>query len=192
MQTFALAGLGAGITEAIAVNPFEVVKVTQQADRSHMKEAPGTFAVTKRILNQDGFGSRGLYKGVGATIGRHGVFNMIYFGFYHSVKNYVPAYEDPTMEFGRKVLIGFTSGTLASIMNIPFDVAKSRIQGPQPSPGTIKYKNTMITIGIIYREEGFKALYKGLVPKVMRLGPGGAIMLLVFEYVYDHLQEHFG
>lgn len=32
------------------------------------------------------------------------------------------------MEFFRKVAIGFTSGTLASIVNIPFDVAKSRIQ----------------------------------------------------------------
>lgn len=32
------------------------------------------------------------------------------------------------MEFLRKVAIGFTSGTIASIVNIPFDVAKSRIQ----------------------------------------------------------------
>lgn len=32
------------------------------------------------------------------------------------------------MEFLRKVGIGFTSGTIASIANIPFDVAKSRIQ----------------------------------------------------------------
>jgi solute carrier family 25 2-oxodicarboxylate transporter 21 len=50
--------------------------------------------------------------------------------------------------------IGFVSGTLASILNIPFDVAKSRIQGPQPVPGTVKYKSTLKTIGIVYREEG--------------------------------------
>lgn len=32
-QTFFLAGLGSGTTEAILVNPFEVVKVAQQANR---------------------------------------------------------------------------------------------------------------------------------------------------------------
>ena len=31
------------------------------------------------------------------------------------------------------------------------------------------------------------ALYKGIVPKIMRLGPGGAIMLLVYEYMHDYL-----
>ncbi len=37
----------------------------------------------------------------------------------------------------------------------------------------------------------FRALYKGLVPKVMRLGPGGAIMLLVYEYAYGFLDKRF-
>lgn len=46
------------------------------------------------------------------------------------------------------------SGTLGSCFNIPFDVAKSRIQGPQPVPGEIKYKNTFGTILCVYREEG--------------------------------------
>lgn len=43
----------------------------------------------------------------------------------------------------------------------------------------------------VAREEGAAALYKGLLPKVMRLGPGGAIMLLVYEYVYEYLQQRF-
>ena len=37
----------------------------------------------------------------------------------------------------------------------------------------------------------FAALYKGLVPKIMRLGPGGAIMLLVYENVYEYLVRRF-
>lgn len=31
-KTYSLAGLGAGVTEAIIVNPFEVVKVALQAN----------------------------------------------------------------------------------------------------------------------------------------------------------------
>lgn len=43
------------------------------------------------IINSDGFGLRGLNKGLTSTLGRHGVFNMIYFGFYFNVKNAIPA-----------------------------------------------------------------------------------------------------
>ncbi|XP_053976084.1 mitochondrial 2-oxodicarboxylate carrier isoform X2 [Hylaeus volcanicus] len=78
---------------------------------------------------------------------------------------------------------GFISGTVASCMNIPFDVAKSRIQGPQ---GEIQYKSTLQTIYLVYHREGFRALYKGLVPKILRLGPGGAIMLIVYEQVKSY------
>jgi hypothetical protein len=50
-QTFSLAGLGAGVTEAILVNPFEVVKVSLQANRSHLKEVPSTWTITKQIVS---------------------------------------------------------------------------------------------------------------------------------------------
>ncbi|XP_055377458.1 mitochondrial 2-oxodicarboxylate carrier isoform X2 [Condylostylus longicornis] len=189
--TFSLAGLGAGVTEAVAVNPFEVVKVTQQADKAHARKAANTFTVTKRIINENGFGSKGLNKGLTATMSRNGAFNMVYFGFYNSVKDMYSVNPDPTLEFLKKFCIGFVSGTLASLFNIPFDVAKSRIQGPQPDPNKIKYKGTINSILIVYKEEGLAALYKGLVPKVMRLGPGGAIMMLVFEHVFEYLQDNF-
>ncbi|KPI90962.1 Mitochondrial 2-oxodicarboxylate carrier [Papilio xuthus] len=189
--TFSLAGLGAGITEAILVNPFEVVKVTLQSNKSLATQVPSTWSVTRQIVRENGLGSKGLNKGLTATMARNGIFNMVYFGFYHSVKGYIPEYEDPLLEFSRKIAIGFTSGVLGSCVNIPFDVAKSRIQGPQPSPGIVKYNSTVGTINLVYREEGFRALYKGLLPKVLRLGPGGAIMLVVYDYVYNFLENKF-
>lgn len=66
------------------------------------------------------------------------------------------------------------------------------LQGPQPVAGQVKYRSTFGTMAIVAREEGFAALYKGLVPKVMRLGPGGAIMLVVFEYAFNYLDQRFG
>ena len=51
-------------------------------------------------------------------------------------------------------LIGFLAGASASMFNIPFDVAKSRIQGPQPDAGVVKYKGTVRTIALVYKEEG--------------------------------------
>ena len=93
LQTFALAGLGSGITEAILVNPFEVVKVTLQSNRALATEVPSTWSVTRQIVRENGLGFRGLNKGLTATIARNGIFNMVYFGFYHSVKGYLPEHE---------------------------------------------------------------------------------------------------
>lgn len=58
-----------------------------------MGEVPSTWAVTRQIINESGFGLGGLNRGLTATIGRNGVFNMIYFGFYHSVKGVLPEYQ---------------------------------------------------------------------------------------------------
>ncbi|XP_014242843.1 mitochondrial 2-oxodicarboxylate carrier [Cimex lectularius] len=185
--TFSLAGVFAGMTEAFFVNPFEVVKVTMQSDKTHMKELPSTWTTTRRIIVTQGFGGKGLYRGITATILRNMVFNGIYFGFYHSMKGKLSGVKDPRLELIYKLGLGFVSGVLGSCFNIPFDVAKSRIQGPQPTPGQIKYASTVDTMMIIYKEEGWRALYKGLVPKVMRLGPGGAIMLVVYEHVHSYL-----
>uniref|UniRef100_A0A8C7FWV0 Mitochondrial 2-oxodicarboxylate carrier n=1 Tax=Oncorhynchus kisutch TaxID=8019 RepID=A0A8C7FWV0_ONCKI len=191
VKALSVAGLGSGLTEALVVNPFEVVKVGLQANRDSFQVQPSTFSQARNIINADGFGLRGLNKGLTSTLGRHGVFNMIYFGFYFNVKDAIPASQDPTLEFLRKFAIGLASGTISSCVNIPFDVAKSRIQAPQPIPGEIKYRTCFQTMGLVYREEGYLALYKGLVPKIMRLGPGGAVMLLVYEYVSGWLNKNW-
>jgi solute carrier family 25 2-oxodicarboxylate transporter 21 len=63
-------------------------------------------------------------------------------------------------------------------------VVKSRIQGSHPVPGVApKYNWTYPSLGLILREEGAAALYKGFVPKVLRLAPGGGVLLLVVEAV---------
>lgn len=56
-------------------------------------QAPTTWSVAREIVRKDGLGLSGLNKGLTATIGRNGTFNMIYFGFYHSVREHFPAYE---------------------------------------------------------------------------------------------------
>ena len=45
-----------------------------------------------------------------------------------------------------------------------------------------KYNWTYPALVMIAREEGFAALYKGFLPKVLRLAPGGGVLLLVVEF----------
>ncbi|KAK5643531.1 hypothetical protein RI129_007376 [Pyrocoelia pectoralis] len=190
-MTFTLAGTCSGVTEAFVANPFEVVKVTLQSNRGGDKAASSTWLVTKQIVKEHGFGLKGLNKGLSATICRHSLFNTCYFGIYNNLKAALPPSTDRNTEFFKTVACGFISGVLGSIANIPFDVVKSRIQGPQPVPGQIKYRTTFNSLVIVYNEEGVRGLYKGLLPKVMRLGPGGAIMIVVFDKVYSYLTTNY-
>uniref|UniRef100_A0A7I4Z7F5 Mitochondrial 2-oxodicarboxylate carrier n=1 Tax=Haemonchus contortus TaxID=6289 RepID=A0A7I4Z7F5_HAECO len=190
--SLSMAGLFCGFTEAIVICPFEVVKVRLQSERGvSLMQQKSTAAVAREIIKTDGLGLNGLYRGLSATLGRHGVWNMFYFGLYHNLKTFIPdSKESPSKNLAGRIVLGFAAGSIASIVNIPFDVAKSRIQGPQPDPAVRKYKGTIQTFELVYKEEGLGALYKGLLPKVMRLGPGGAIMLIVYEQVYDWLKIH--
>ena len=62
-------------------------------------------------------------------------------------------------------------------------MVKSRIQGATKVPGVApKYNWTYPALVTIFREEGAAALYKGFVPKVLRLAPGGGVLLLVVEF----------
>uniref|UniRef100_A0A1I7XRC6 Mitochondrial 2-oxodicarboxylate carrier n=1 Tax=Heterorhabditis bacteriophora TaxID=37862 RepID=A0A1I7XRC6_HETBA len=162
-----------------------------------------TATMAREIISKEGMGLNGIYRGLTATLGRHGAWNMVYFGLYHNMKVFIPdvsvsafgmtflmIIESPNQNLIGRIVLGFTAGSLASIFNIPFDVVKSRIQGPQPSPLVRKYNGAFQSINLIYREEGLRTLYKGLLPKIMRLGPGGAIMLIVYENVYEWLKKN--
>lgn len=70
---------------------------------------------------------------------------------------------------------------------------KSRIQGAEKVAGVApKYNWTYPALITIAREEGFAALYKGFVPKVLRLAPGGGVLLLVVEFTLGVFRQGMG
>lgn len=183
---YSLAGFLCGATEAVVVNPFERVKIQLQNERG---TSTSPVAKLKEIHAQGGWNTKnGLNRGLTSTIGRHAVWNCIYFGLYHTCKDVIPPREEGEAKyFATRVFLGLCAGTLASIVNIPYDVAKSRIQGPLvllPN-GKEKYTGCHQTMLLVAKEEGAAALFKGLAPKLMRLGPSGAIMMLVYETLVE-------
>lgn len=120
---------------------------------------------------------------------RNAVWNGTYFGLIHRVRTTLPqasTKEDVTL---RNFTAGTIGGIIATTLNTPFDVAKTRVQGqlPHVSP---KYIWTLPALKKICKEEGFRALYKGFLPKVLRLGPGGGILLVVYDYTISWMKTH--
>ncbi len=66
--------------------------------------------------------------------------------------------------------------------NCPLDVVKTRMQKQVVIPGqSPKYTGIVQSISLIAREEGVKALWRGLGPRLMRIVPGQAITFMVYE-----------
>lgn len=101
--------------------------------------------------------------------------------------------KDKSMQIRNDMISGSIGGTIGTILNTPMDVVKSRIQNsPRVAGGVRKYNWAVPALGTVYREEGFRALYKGFLPKVLRLGPGGGILLIVFTGVMDFFRKMRG
>ena len=70
-------------------------------------------------------------------------------------------------------------GCIGACFSTPIDVAKSRIQNTVVVGGIAKARSTVPwTLPTVYRTLGLQGLYRGFVPKLWQLGPGGRVLLL--------------
>lgn len=183
-------GCSAGATESFIVVPFELVKIKLQ-DKSLASTYNGPLDVVRQIVRKDGI--LGLYAGMESTFWRQLWWNGGYFGTIFQVKSMLPRAETPQGELLNNFASGTVGGFVGTAINTPFDVVKSRIQGTEKLPGVVpKYNWTYPALITIFREEGPAALYKGFVPKVLRLAPGGGVLLLVVEFTLGAFRKALG
>lgn len=185
LQTYhhMLSGALAGMTEAFVNCPFEVIKVRMQA-KENLGMYKSTLDAAQATIKNEGLLC--LYRGLEPLLWRNGIWNGAYFGSIGYIKSQIPKPDTQSGETLRNFFAGIIGGTFATTLNTPFDVVKSRMQNTQ-ARGVANW--TLPSLALMYREEGFRALYRGYVPRILRLGPGGGIMLVAFEYVTYLLQN---
>ncbi|KAJ4319502.1 hypothetical protein N0V84_006325 [Fusarium piperis] len=186
-QLSILTGASAGATESFVVVPFELVKIRLQDKASAGKYNGMVDCVVKTVKNE---GPLTLYQGLESTMWRHILWNAGYFGCIFQVRQLLPKSDTKQGQMVNDMISGGIGGTVGTIVNTPLDVVKSRIQNTPKVPGQVpKYNWAWPAVFTVAKEEGFSALYKGFLPKVLRLGPGGGILLVVFTTVMDTFRQ---
>jgi solute carrier family 25 citrate transporter 1 len=166
------AGMGAGAVEALlVVTPSEVIKIRQQ-ERGNRSRSQ--LAVLRTVLSENGV--RGLYRGLGATMLRQSGQQGSKFAVFYAMRDAIPS----------DLLAGLVANSAGAVLNTPLDVVKTRIQ--RQTAGTAKYRTLLQSFVLIWREEGLSAFGRGLVPRLVRIGPAGAIQFAVFERVKRMMQ----
>ncbi|KAF3909847.1 Mitoferrin [Orbilia brochopaga] len=182
-----LTGATAGVSESFVVVPFELIKIRLQ-DRASAGKYNGMVDCFVKLVKAEG--PLALYNGLESTMWRHLVWNAGYFGVIYQARALLPKAETKRSQMGNDIIAGALGGTAGTILNTPFDVVKSRIQNTVRVKGQVqKYNWTIPSLAIVAREEGFAALYKGFLPKVLRLGPGGGILLVVYTGVIEFFEK---
>ncbi|KAL9138736.1 MAG: hypothetical protein Q9175_000002 [Cornicularia normoerica] len=204
-----IAGSIARVAAASVISPIEMLRTRMQASTSG--SGAGVFAETltglRTMVHSQGYTS--LWRGLKLTMWRDVPFSGIYWWGYEAVRNRLADMRDPphsrtkprsksrdsvhhTATFVDSFVAGGTSGAIASVITTPFDVGKTRQQvlHHEPTKETVKVASTALRpeeqamprfIYHIWKEEGMAGLFRGWVPRMLKVAPACAIMISSYE-----------
>jgi len=170
----------AGFTASTLTNPIWLIKTRLQLDRSSGTKSLNIRSCITSIYSD--LGIKGFWKGVTASY--WGISEtMIHFLIYEFLKKKLAEAQnkrkndDKTfLDFAGFMLCGACSKTCATIVAYPHEVARTRLREENSV-----YRSFWQTIYTVYKNEGRRGLYRGLVTQLVRQIPNTAIMMSTYE-----------
>ncbi|EFX00560.1 succinate:fumarate antiporter [Grosmannia clavigera kw1407] len=194
-----VAGLSAGVTEAVAVvTPMEVIKIRLQAQHHSMADPldvpkyRNAAHALYTVVREEGFGA--LYRGVSLTALRQGSNQAVNFTAYSYFKDALRRWQ-PELDASlplpgyQTTLIGLVSGAMGPLSNAPIDTIKTRLQKTPAQEGVSAWRRVSLIAADMFKQEGFHAFYKGITPRIMRVAPGQAVTFTVYEFLKSKLEK---
>ncbi|KAI6170578.1 hypothetical protein M3Y97_01137500 [Aphelenchoides bicaudatus] len=171
------AGL-AGFTTTTLTNPIWLVKTRLQINQSQMS----TWDCVRKVYRNEGL--RGFYKvtklflitniSVFMELLRHENFRSI-------ISN---GGNDSSLQFAGFMLAGGVSKIFACCLAYPHEVVRTRLREENSTA-----KGFFRTFASLYREGGYRTLYKGLTMQLVRSAPNSAITIGTYEVVVHYFNN---
>jgi solute carrier family 25 (mitochondrial carnitine/acylcarnitine transporter), member 20/29 len=127
----------------------------------------GTYDCIKKIIQRDSI--KGLYRGLSSPMASISVLNAIVFGVYGNVQRNTSNPDSILTHF----YAGSAAGIAQTVICSPMELVKSRLQVQNDMPNaTVKHKGPVECMKYIYKNEGFRGVFKGYGITVARDFPG--------------------
>ena len=181
-----LGGASAGGCQVIFTNPLEIVKIRLQVQGEVAKSVEGAPKRSAMWIVRN-LGLVGLYKGASACLLRDVPFSAIYFPTYAHLKKDMFG-ESQTKKLGILQLLtaGAIAGMPAAYLTTPADVIKTRLQ-VEARKGEATYTGLRHAAQTIWKEEGFRAFFKGGPARIFRSSPQFGFTLAAYEVLHSTL-----
>jgi solute carrier family 25 (mitochondrial folate transporter), member 32 len=188
---FFLASLAAGAATQIITNPIWVLKTRMLAsDSSAVGAYPSMWTGAARLYRAEGI--KGFYRGlgVGMLAVSHGA---VQFAVYDPARRMYLARrkrrsgveEAGHMENEATVVLSTVAKLVAGATTYPLQVLRSRLQHYEADE--MFGKGVVGVVKRLWKEEGFRGFYRGMMPGVVRVLPATWVTFLVYENVKFYL-----
>jgi len=188
------AGLASGVTEAVlVVTPFEVVKTRLQNNTHNpaLRRYRGPIHCVATMVREEG--ALSLLKGVTPTMIRQGSNQAFNFMVFSALNQHIWGKRNGDgvqLASWKAFTNGIVAGAVGPCFNAPVDIVKTRLMAQHTAAGsTPEYRGFLHCLRTIARVEGVPALWKGLVPRLLRLAPGQAITWTVVMRTTGYFEE---
>ncbi|KDN48537.1 hypothetical protein K437DRAFT_255514 [Tilletiaria anomala UBC 951] len=190
---FISGGIG-GITSQLAIYPIETLKTrlmsSQGAGAKTRAESHALLRQTAQDMWRHG-GLRTYYRGL--TAGLIGVFpySAIDMSTFEGIKLFYIKYTGKD-EPGVLALLAFgsISGSVGATTVYPLNLVRTRLQAAGTPGHPATYNGFWDVVRQTYRNEGYLAFYKGLVPTLLKVVPAVSISYVVYEQSKRRLGVH--
>ena len=145
-------------------------------------------------------GLRGLYAGFSTTIAREIPFSALQLALYETGKQvFAQRYssreaDGPAVPSWAIGILGAVSGGIAAAVTTPLDVAKTRLMtqplGGSRAEAALPYRGVWATLVRVQHEEGTRALFAGVQPRVAWISLGGALFFGAYETAKRELSAY--
>ncbi|CAG8493782.1 8257_t:CDS:2 [Ambispora leptoticha] len=188
-------GATCGTVATVATYPFDLLR-TRFAAQGHSKSYKTVGQAIKKIYRDEGL--RGFYRGVSPTVIQIIPYMGIMFGIRDITKKKI---QTLGQEKGRYLynltsfqdtMSGAIAGIISKVGVFPMDVVRKRMQIQGPNLSNYVISNIPTYKGFwwhclleIAKTEGFRGLYKGITPAVVKAAPSSAVTF----FVYGQMQK---
>lgn len=174
----ALAGSAAGLANSPLSTPIEHIRIRLQTQYG---KSSNPFSLISEIIKNHGF--RAVFKGWNSTLIREiPGYGFYFLSYEYALRKITPKGKSVNDLNSLSVLAcGAFGGFGMWITCYPFDVVKSRIQADRFGK-VANYKGTWDCYRFIFKNQGIRGFYVGLVPCLLRAFPVNGATFLAYEW----------
>lgn len=172
-----LAGVMSGSMSTILLQPLDLVKTRLQSS-VYIGTNTGMISVAISVVRQETF--LGLWTGLWPSLMRCAPGVGLYFGTLHWLRSNFGSANPRALE---SLMMGMTARTIAAGLILPVTVMKTRYES-----GAFKYTGLASALALTYKTEGWRGLYSGLGPTLMRDVPFSGLYLMFYTKMKSNTQ----